>query len=232
MKTALVTGASRGIGKGIAETLLQNGYTVLGNCYSRTDLLPESGCIKSSGDLSDREYCRELVRFAKEQLSHIDVAFLNAGICRNGLVQDFSDEDWALTMNVNLNSAFWLSKEIIPVMLSQGYGKIIFTSSVWGESGAACSAAYAASKGAINAFTKSLSKELAASNIQVNAIAPGAIDTDMNRGYSAEELSALCEEIPAGRMGTPSELGKLALLLAEAPAYLTGQIISCDGGWM
>ena len=232
MKTALVTGASRGIGRGIAEALSGAGYTVVGNCLHHAELLSGSGIVPHAGDVSDPSYLRELVAFAREKLSHIDVVFHNAGVCSSGLLQDFSPEEWHRIMSTNLDSAFYLTKEIIPVMLSQGYGKIIFTSSVWGQSGAACSAAYSASKGAVNAFTRSVSKELAASNIQVNAIAPGAFDTDMNRCYSPEELSALCDEIPAGRLGDPAEIGKLALFLAEAPAYLTGQIITMDGGWM
>ena len=231
MKTALVTGASRGIGRAILETLVSNGYTVAANCRTHPELLEGVPCYSYPGDISDRTFCGDLVRFAKEKLGHIDVLFHNAGICENGLVQDFSCESWNRIMSVNLNSCFYLAKEAVPVMLSQGYGKIVFTSSVWGETGAALSSAYSASKGAVNAFTKSISRELAASNIQVNAIAPGAFDTDMNRGYSPEELSALCEEIPAGRLGMPGEIGKLALFLAEAPAYLTGQIITMDGGW-
>lgn len=231
MKTALVIGASRGIGRAIAAALIEKGYAVVGTCLKNTEMLKETGCIPFPGDVSDPSYIRELVSFAKEKLGHIDVVFHNAGICENGLIQDQSEESWHRIMGVNLDSAFYLAKEVIPVMLSQGHGKLFFTSSVWGEHGAAMSACYSASKGAVNAFVKSISKELAASNIQVNAIAPGAIDTDMNKGYSEEEIEALCEEIPAGYMGDPADVGRFCALLCEAPAYVTGQIIAVDGGW-
>ena len=231
MKTAVVTGASRGIGRGIAETLLNNGYRIVVNCKRNKEMLEELGCSVSVGDVSNPEYCKELIEFAEKELGHIDVIFHNAGTCKVGLIQDFPDAKWDRIMNVNVNSAFYISRNIIPVMLRQGYGKIIFTSSAWGETGAALAAAYSASKGAINAFTKSIAKELAASNIQVNAIAPGPIDTDMNKGYSPEEHQDICDETAIGRFGTPDEIGQVALLLAQAPAYLTGQIITVDGCW-
>ncbi len=118
-------------------------------------------------------------------------------------------------------------------MLREGFGKIINISSVWGEVGASCEVAYSASKGAVNAFTKALAKELAPSNIQVNAISCGAIDTEMNSSHlSEDELKALSDEIPADRLGRTDEVASLALSLADAPEYLTGQIITLDGGWI
>ena len=231
MKTALITGASRGIGRGIAEALMAEGYQLVVNCKRNGEMLSELGAIASVGDVSDPAYCRELVAFAREKLGHIDVLFHNAGTCKVGLIQDFPDAKWNRIMDVNVNSAFYMSREIIPVMLQQGHGKIVFTSSAWGESGAAFAAAYAASKGAVNAFTKSIARELAASNIQVNAIAPGPIETDMNKGYTPEEHQAVADETAIGRFGTPEEIGAVAKLLAEAPAYLTGQIITVDGCW-
>ena len=234
MKTALVTGGSRGIGRGIAEALYHAGYKVLVNSKRRSDLLDGmagEGYLTHMGDVSDYAYCEELINYAKETLGHIDVMFHNAGTCKTGLVQDLPLEKWQRIMDVNVNSMFYLTRLIVPVMLQQGYGKIIYTTSAWGNPGAAGASAYSASKGAVNAFTQSVAKELAASNIQVNAIAPGCIDTDMNRGYTPEERQALIDDIPAGYFGLPSDVGELALQLAEANRYLTGQIIKIDGGW-
>ena len=124
-----------------------------------------------------------------------------------------------------------MCKECIPLMLKQGYGKIINISSVWGNIGASCETAYSATKGAVNSYTKALARELAPSNIQVNAIAPGIIDTDMNSHLSKAELSEIADEIPAGRIGKTKDVANLALMLATSSDYLTGQIITVDGGW-
>lgn len=134
-------------------------------------------------------------------------------------------------MSVNLDSLFYTCKMAIPAMLRQKKGRIINISSVWGNMGASMEVAYSASKGGVNSFTRALARELAPSNIQVNAIACGIIDTQMNEQLSVEELQSLIEEIPAGRLGRPEEVAKLALLLSRAPEYLTGQIITLDGGW-
>ncbi len=134
-------------------------------------------------------------------------------------------------MGVNLDSCFYTCREAIPLMLKRHSGRIINISSVWGNAGASMEVAYSASKGGMNAFTRALAKELAPSNIQVNAIACGLLDTDMNRCLSQEEKEALIAEIPADRMGQASEAAQLALQLAQSPEYLTGQIITLDGGW-
>ena len=141
-------------------------------------------------------------------------------------------EHWNQVMHTNLSASFYTSKLAIPLMLKKHEGKIINISSVWGNVGASCEVAYSACKGGINSFTRALGKELAPSNIQVNAIACGVIDTDMNRCFSDEERAALVEEIPAGRMGAPEEVAQLALHIAEDCNYLNGQIITLDGGWI
>ena len=141
-------------------------------------------------------------------------------------------EEWERLISVNLSSVFYCCKLAIPGMVRKKQGTIINISSVWGVCGASCEAAYSASKGGVNALTMALAKELAPSGIQVNAIACGAIDTDMNRFLEPEERNALLEEIPAGRMGTPEEAAQLVLQLAQSPSYLTGQIIRLDGGWI
>ena len=140
-------------------------------------------------------------------------------------------DDWHQVMHTNLDSCFYTSKLAIPYMLKNHSGKIINVSSVWGNVGASMEVAYSASKGAVNSFTKALAKELAPSNIQVNAIACGIIDTQMNGHLSKEDLEALRDEIPADRIGTPAEVAQLILQTAQAPAYMTGQIITIDGGW-
>ena len=140
--------------------------------------------------------------------------------------------DWNTLLNTNVTSVFNLSKLVIPDMLAKRSGHIINISSVWGLCGASCEVAYSTTKGAINAFTKALGKELAPSNIQVNAIACGAVDTSMNSCFSKEDLDDLCNEIPIGRMATPDEVAQLVSHIIEAPSYLTGEVIKMDGGWI
>ena len=155
----------------------------------------------------------------------------NAGISYIGLLTDMSVEEWQSVINTNLSSCFYTSRLAIPLMLQKHSGRIINISSVWGNVGASMEVAYSASKGGVNSFTKALAKELAPSNIQVNAISCGVIDTAMNHCFSQEEMDALREEIPADRLGQPKEVGQLVLQLIQAPAYLTGQILTIDGGW-
>ena len=138
---------------------------------------------------------------------------------------------WTNMVNINLNSLYATCSAIVPIMIKNQSGRIINISSVWGNVGASCEVAYSATKGGINAFTKALAKELAMSGIPVNAIAPGYIDTPMNSHLSEDEIVELCDEIPMGRAGRPDEVAKAVVKLAEMPAYLTGQIITVDGGW-
>ena len=161
----------------------------------------------------------------------MDVLVNNAGISHIGLLPDMSVEEWRRVMAVNLDSCFYTAKYATPMMLKYQAGKIINISSVWGNVGASMEVAYSASKGGVNAFTKALAKELAPSNIQVNAIACGIIDTAMNACFSEEDLEAITSEIPANRLGKPEEIAQLTLQIAKSPEYLTGQIITIDGGW-
>ena len=165
------------------------------------------------------------------RISRLDVLINNAGISYVGLLHEMTPEEWRRVLSTNLDSCFYASKYAVPLMLQSHAGRIINISSVWGNVGASMEVAYSASKGGINAFTKALAKELAPSNIQVNAIACGVIDTSMNACFSVEDMDALVAEIPADRIGDPSEVAALALQLATAPSYLTGQIITMDGGW-
>ena len=240
-KTVLVTGASRGIGKAIAVKFAKKGYNVAISCIRTKDRLLQTQkeiegfqvpCLAYLGDMGDMSCCQELFSKIKTRFGGVDVLVNNAGVSYIGLLQDMSSQDWERMLHMNLTSAFNCCKLAIPYMVQQQQGKIINISSVWGVCGASCEAAYSASKGGVNALTMALAKELAPSNIQVNAIACGAIDTDMNRFLAPEERQALLEEIPMGRMGTPEEAAQLILKLLESPAYLTGQIIRLDGGWI
>ena len=165
-------------------------------------------------------------------IDSLDLLINNAGISYIGLLQDMTLNEWRRIINVNLDSAFLTSRAALNLMIPKQSGRIINISSIWGERGASMEVAYSASKGGLNAFTRALAKEVAPSNIQVNAIACGVIDTEMNRCFSTEEMASIIEEIPADRLGLPSEVASLAVSLASAPAYLTGQVITIDGGFV
>ncbi|MFT3985848.1 MAG: SDR family NAD(P)-dependent oxidoreductase [Lachnospiraceae bacterium] len=237
-RTALVTGASRGIGKAIAKVFAAQGYDLILACrHSETELtiLAEElkkdcriSCQTFIGDLSDYE----AVILLFKEITELDVLVNNAGISYVGLLSEMPSESWDSVIGTNLNAAFYCSKLAIPLMLQKKSGKIINISSVWGSCGASMEVAYSASKGGLNAFTRALAKELAPSGIQVNAIACGMMDTDMNRNFSEEDLSQIVSEIPADRMGRPEEAAALVLQLCTGNTYLTGQIIQLDGGWI
>ncbi|MBP3926931.1 MAG: SDR family oxidoreductase [Clostridium sp.] len=240
-KTVLVTGASRGIGKAIAIKFAKKGYNVVITCVRRQEELLKTqleiedlkvDSLAWMGDAGDYASCEELFTRIKKQFGGLDVLVNNAGISYIGLLQDMKPEEWDRIVRTNLTSVFNCCRLAIPGMLSKKQGKIINISSVWGNRGASCEVAYSATKGGVNAFTKALAKELAPSNIQVNAIACGAIDTEMNHFLHREELISLLEEIPAGRMGKAEEVADLAYHLAYKEDYLTGQIIGLDGGWI
>lgn len=234
----LITGASHGIGTGIATALATRKYNLILTCHTATDALKvlaeelsakyEIQVIAKQCDVSSSDEIATLFK----QIPAPEIVINNAGISHVGLLQDMTDEEWNRILSVNLSGAFYISRSVIPSMLKEQRGHIINISSVWGNAGASLEVAYSATKGGINAFTKALAKELAPSGIRVNAIACGAIDTRMNAQLSNEEKDALCEEIPAGRFGTPEEVGEAVAALLEMPDYLTGQIISLDGGWI
>ena len=238
MKTALVTGASRGIGLSIATILAQNGYQLHLTCKNSYKKLKEiAKTLSEAYNVPCFAHKTDMGNFAEvwtlfSQIDTLDVLINNAGISHIGLLQDTSVDAWQKVLDTNLNSVFYTSKLSIPKMLANEGGVIINISSIWGNAGASMEVAYSASKGGVNAFTKALAKELAPSNITVNAIACGVIDTDMNKGFSQAEMNALIEEIPANRLGTPKEVATLVLQLIDSPKYLTGQIITIDGGFL
>lgn len=241
-KWALITGASRGIGREIACTLAKEGYNLALTCHSNISILnkltsdltsthPDIIIKNFIGDIGRSNTCEDIFKSLTSEQIHIDVLINNAGISHIGLLQDMTYEEWNQTVNTNLSSVFYMCRLAIPNMLAKHNGKIINISSVWGNVGASCEVAYSATKGGINSFTKALAKELAPSNIQVNAVAFGAIDTEMNNHLSDNDKICLCEEIPAGRMGTAKEAANMVLSIINSPDYLTGQIITMDGGW-
>lgn len=240
-KTVLVTGASRGIGRAVALKFAAEGWQVVITCLKQTEKLKEvqgqiqalgAPCLAFTGNMGDMEDCLRLFQQIWDTFGPPDVLVNNAGISYIGLFQDMSIEDWNRLLTCDLTSVFCCCKLAVPEMIRRQSGKIINISSVWGVCGASCETAYSAAKGGVNALTKALAKELAPSNIQVNAIACGAIDTEMNQWMEPEEKDALLEEIPAGRMGQPSEVADLVFQLADGHSYLTGQVIQLDGGWI
>lgn len=224
MKTAIVTGASKGIGKEIAKTLKEKGYSVVGT-YLNT--LCE-GLVKC--DLSKAEDIKNLAEYAINKYNKIDLVVNCGGVSLCGVVQDIKEEEISYLTDVNLKAPYLLAKYVADNMIKNGGGSIINISSVWGNVGASCEVIYSASKGGVNTMTKALAKELAPSNIRVNAVAPGVIKTDMLNCCSEEDLKELAEETPLKRLGTCEDVAKAVLFLAEAD-FITGQVLTVDGGF-
>jgi len=237
-KKALITGASRGIGEEIAGMLAGEGYDLVIVCKNsgerltrlRERLQRECGirCEAAVCDVSDSGQVEMLF----EIIGEVDVLVNNAAVSYVGLLTDMSVEKWREVLDTNLSSLFYTCRAAVPGMVRKKAGKIINISSVWGSAGASMEVAYSASKGGVNSFTKALAKELAPSNIQVNAAAFGVIDTQMNQCFSGEERAALVEEITADRMGTAGEAAQLVRQILHMPDYFTGQIVTMDGGWI
>lgn len=241
-KTALVTGSSRGIGRAIAILFARNNYNVVIN-YNKSEekakelykQLTEEGLNVRifKADVSKKEEATALVNYTIGQFENIDVLVNNAGISKPCLFTDISYEQWDEVMSVNLNSVFYVTKKALQYMMPNCSGKIINISSMWGLVGASIEVDYSTSKAAIIGFTKSLAKELGPSNINVNAIAPGVINTDMVKGLSEETMAMLKEETPLMRIGQPEDIAKCALFLAgEGGDFITGQVISSNGGFV
>ena len=236
-KVAIVTGGSRGIGKAIVYELNKKGIKVILN-YKNSEKIAQN--IKDDlgenidifkADVSNREEVKKLVNFTLSRYGKIDILVNNAGISENKLFTDVTDEDWNKIISNNLYSAFCTTQEVIPYMIHEKNGCIINISSIWGIVGASCESIYAISKAGIDAMTKSLAKELGPSNIRVNSIAPGIIDTDMNKELNEEEISEIRKEIPLQRIGQPQDIAKCVSWLVD-DNYITGQIISINGGWV
>lgn len=239
-KIAIVTGASRGIGREIAKQLAKNQIQVIAN-YNHSEkeaielkqeLEKENIIIDIvKADVSKRKEAQKLVQFALEKYHKIDILINNAGIGEYKIFTDETDDDWDKVINTNLYSAFVMTQEVIPNMIHHKKGCIINISSIWGMVGAALEVLYSISKAGMNGMTKALAKELGPSNIRVNAIAPGSINTDMNANLSKEELKQLEEDTPIGKIGSPEDIAKCVKWLVE-DTFTTGQIISVNGGWV
>lgn len=239
--TAIITGSSRGIGRACAILLAQHFDTIVINSLSNHDALKETQCIIENmntrclsyvGDVGNYSFVNSMMQDVFLHGCNVDLLVNNAGISHIGLLSEMCYEEWERVLHTNLTSVFNCCNQIVPHMVSNKSGHIINISSMWGLSGASCEVAYSATKGGVNAFTKALAKELAPSNIRVNALACGAIQTDMNACFTKEEMEEFCEDVPACRLGTPDEIAQMVWQLYNTPFYLTGEIIKIDGGYL
>lgn len=236
MKVAIVTGASRGIGREIAKELVKKGIKVIAN-YNKSEKqakelqkeFPEIEIFKA--DVSKREEGHKLIEYVLDKYKKIDILINNAGIAEYKMFDKETDEDWNKVINTNLYSAFMMCQEVLPNMVANKSGCIINISSIWGMVGSSLEVIYSVSKAGMDGLTKALAKEYGPSNIRINSIAPGAIDTDMNSDLTAEELKELEQDTPLGRIGKPEDIARCANWLIE-DEFTTGQIISINGGWV
>ncbi len=232
----LITGASRGIGKEIARRLAQDGNAVIVN-YNKSEeqaqkLQQENPNIEIyKADVSQREEVHKMIENILNKYGKIDVLVNNAGISESKVFTDVTDEDWNKIINTNLYSAFCVTQEVLPNMIHNKKGCIINISSVWGIVGASCETIYSIAKAGMDGMTKSLAKELGPSNIRVNSIAPGIIDTDMNKKLTSNDIKNIEEEIPLGKIGKTIDIARCVKWILE-DEYTTGQIISVNGGWV
>lgn len=236
MKTALITGGSRGIGAACAALFAKNGYRVAVVYRNSTDKAKAvvSG-LEGLGslyrcDIGNSAEVAEMSRKVLDDFGHVDVLVNNAGISRTGLLHEMDDDSWNEILRCNLTGMFYVTRAFLPSMIHEKSGSIVNISSVWGISGASCEVAYSASKAGVIGFTKALAKEVGPSNIRVNCIAPGVIDTEMNSHLSPEDFDSLRDETPLCRIGTPAEVAEAVYSVAAA-GFVTGQVIAVDGGF-
>ena len=235
-KIVLVTGASRGIGREIAEKLAQKGYQVIAN-YNKSEEKAKELKEKNpnidiyKADVSKRDDVHKMVEYIMQKYKKIDVLVNNAGISISGVFTDVTDEEWNKIINNNLYSVFCTTQEVLSNMIARKEGCIINISSIWGIVGSSCETIYSVAKAGVDGMTKSLAKELGPSNIRVNSIAPGIIDTEMNSNYTLDEIEEIKEEIPLERIGKKSDISKCVEWLID-DEYTTGQISSINGGWV
>ena len=241
-KIVLITGAARGMGQTMASAFADAGYRVIIHYWRSQeqalalhDQLSAAGCDCSlfRADVADSQQVDKLVDFSLQRYGQVDVLVNNAAVSYSGLLQEMDNDAWQHLMAVNLHAVFYTCRALLPHMIARKSGKIINISSVWGMTGASCEVAYSASKAAVIGLTKALAKEVGPSNIQVNAIAPGVVHTDMLREYSADDLQELAGQTPLLRLGRPEDIAACTLFLASAGAdFITGQVISPNGGFV
>lgn len=241
MKTVLVSGGSRGIGRAVVKLMAKNGYAVAftyrqsdGDAAELVAELAKDGCMVSAykADNSDKDALRRVVDDVTARFGGIYALVNNAAYSVISPLADTSDDDISRMMSVNLEGAITLTKLVCPYMASAREGRIVNVSSVWGITGASCESVYSATKGGLISFTKALAKELSLSDVTVNCICPGVIDTDMNAHLSEDDLKILKEEIPLGRLGTPEDVAKAVLFFIDGSDYITGQTLCVDGGFI
>ena len=239
-RVALITGAARGIGKAVALTMADRGADIILNDVTVDSLKDVMDAIKSKGrrawafaaNVADREAVRDMVARACQATSRIDILVNNAGITRDAVLLKMTEAQWDEVIAVNLKGVFNCSQAVAEVMVNNNYGRIITISSIAGQMGNIGQANYSATKAGVIGLTKTLAKELARYSITANAIAPGVIDTEMIQTIPDKVKEFFLKQIPAGRFGRPEEIGFLAAFLAsDEAAYITGQVIACNGGW-
>lgn len=235
MKTALVTGGSRGIGAATVRAFGAAGYRVA-FLYHESEaaaqaLARDTGALALPCDVRESAQVNRACADAQAALGHIDALVCSAAIAQQKLFSHLTDGDWQDMLAVNLSGSFYAARAVLPAMVSRKEGQIVFLSSMWGQVGGSMEVSYSATKGALIAMTRALAKEVAPSNVRVNCVAPGVIDTDMNKALGPDTLCALAEEIPLGHLGTPQEVAQCILWLCSSESrYVTGQVLGVNGG--
>lgn len=237
-KTILITGASRGIGRACALQFAQQGWNVVAGyvaaqeaAQSLCDEIQRMGtvCLPVQADVRDRIGMRRMVRLAQAHFGSIQAVVCNAGIAQQKLFSHLTEQDWDTMFEVNVKGMYHLLQEVLPVFVEQQSGSAVLISSMWGQVGASCEVHYSAAKAAVIGMTKALAKEYALSGVRVNCVAPGVIQTDMNRPLGAEVMKQLCEETPLGMLGTPEDVAQAVSYLTNA-RFVTGQVLGVNGG--
>lgn len=240
MKTVIVTGGAKGIGRAISYEFAKSGYNVIINYktsvkeaeYIKEELTKKGQNVEIyKADLTKKEEVKAMIKFVEEKYKKIDVLVNNAGVSQIKPFANIEEEDWDNIVNNNLKTVYLTTKAVIDNMIHNKSGNIINISSIWGITGGACEVHYSATKAAIIGMTKALAKEMGPSNIRVNAVAPGIIDTDMNKNLNESEINQIKNEIPLEKIGKPEDVAKVVKLLAESE-YVTGEVIRVDGGWL
>ena len=233
MPHLLISGGTKGIGRACVGLFAEKGFKVTSLSRTGTPDNAVEGVLYLQCDVKDPESVKKAVDTAIEENGSVDVLISNAGIAVSGLAQDFKYQDYRDVMDTNFGGLFNLASAVIPCMVRQGKGVILAVSSMWGQTGASCEALYSASKGAVDSYIKSLAKELGPSGIRVNAVSPGAIETDMMKGFGEEDRKAICDDTPEGRLGDPEEIAEtLYFLQSDKASFITGQIIGVNGGYL